>query len=280
MQPILKKLTDNDLFLASYLQNKTQIIVTFITNEYINMALNWFKWLKKVDLEAYTLVCCLDSETYNKIQQFNIPCIYIDEQDTYKTFNSLNGSDFYKLPRHICIALTLQYLIKKYNINIIYTDVDMIVLKNFIHKIQDELNTGVDTLVYTNKTYSELTLGVNYGISAKDGGGMMLYWNNKTIDLLFEGVKNFSGINADSPKEWGIGSLVKIFKFKSIFLNVFEFTNVDMWKRNHIRKFLKKTSFIIHYNMFDDVTKLSSNEIKNTINKKIECMKKYEHWLL
>jgi len=280
MQSILKSLTDNDIFLQSYLDKKHRIVVTFVTIEYYEMVLNWWKWVERSNLTSLALICCLDKVVYLKLQERNLPCIYIDEQETYKNFDSIYESNFYKLPRHICIVLAVQYIIKKYNVDIIYTDADMIILKDFMDKVQQYLNKGADTLLYTNKTYSELTTGVKYGESSSDGGGMLLYWNNKIIDMFIEGIKNSSDINADSPKNKSISDFNKLFKFDVVPLNTFEFTNIDIWRNDHMRNVVKNISYIVHYNMFDDVTKLSHSQINSMIAKKIKCMRQYDHWIL
>ena len=126
--------TEGDDFLDSYLKDKEYIYVSTITHEYCDMAYNWFLSLKNINQEHLSLIIALDKKGYNKLLNYNVPCVYLNSGiESNNTMSEwIENEKSFKV-YGVC------YILAKYKINLIYSDVDVFFLKNPIQKLKKDM---------------------------------------------------------------------------------------------------------------------------------------------
>jgi hypothetical protein len=291
------KFTDGEDFLDEYVKDKEYIYIASVTKDYADMALNWHLSLKNIQSEHLGVVVSLDKICYEKMQKYGIPTVFYDAQiksnATYEEWleNEKTSNVFGPI-----------YINKKYKINIIHSEVDIVFLKNPIQKLREEI-VGYDLVLASDRRFDffyakrkknivahiDKANGIirEYGESYQSKHGVenfgFSYFNySERIDNFFKGVLPGSEIFKNYPKSCEDGHLqtilihrVKDLKncFKSKTLSCFEFVNGSVWKIPYLKERIKDSCYIVHYNFAEDKLELKKSG-------KIDLMIKNNHWYL
>lgn len=263
------------------LQHRNEIILTFITHEYCTLMLNWYKHLEKIGLKNNVLVVCLDQQAFDFTSKNNIAGLYIDINGLVEsqTEEVVLVKKAYIEKHHICKALILGYITKKYNTNVIHSDIDMIFLKNPFPKINTIIKDDYDMGVYMDKSYKELTTGQS---DETGGSGFIIFyvtptWLPKFISRLEQTPFLIDDDNVGVAVACEHFNNIKAYRFNS-----FLFTNYDIWQVEAMRSKLKNICYCIHYNTSENTWNydMSYSKINKRNITKVERMKQYGHWLL
>lgn len=280
---MLDKVADKTFNVEKVLTNRS-VILTFITHEYCDMLLNWYKHLEKLEINNFVLVVCLDEEAFSYIVKKEIPCLYVDQD---KLINNESIVDITLLKKayiekhHICKAFYIGYITTKYNINVLHSDIDMIFLKSPLDRLEQIANKKYDMCAYMDLSYQELTTGKPREGETGGFGFVIFYvtpgWYPKFLKKL-----SIDPLCIDNND---VGQTVMQKHFSEIechWLNSFLFTNYDIWKEKHVQQKIKNLCYCIHYNTSENtwMYKMTADKIGKRNNLKIERMRENGHWLL
>ena len=270
-------------FLKDYLNQKEYVYLTCVTHDFVEMTYNWFLHLKKLNQENNVLVIALDNNCYIELQKLNIPSVLLETNINSDNIEDLS-SMFTKLN---CIG----YIGNKYNIDIIHSEVDIIILKNPLDnlKIQtqdydiaiasnriyrtslesDNINytEGVDTFgfcyapYYKNKDFID---ALNFDIN---------WWNTTLQQSNIQGVNGL--LNSNNSSELLVNNIFTKFNTKVKILNIIEYANGNCFLTNFIKEKILNTAITLHYNNCT-----TSNNFLINRDLKIDLMKENNHWLV
>ena len=294
---MITNLTYGDDFLESFLRDKTYIYLSSVTHEFCEMAYNWFLSLKNIKSEHLALIVALDEKCYEYMKNKSIPSVYLN----CKIQKNITGEDWIENERNTKI-LAPYYIFKKYNVDIIMSDVDIIFLKNPIKKLNDEMDENCDLLLMSDKRFypfiPKRQAGKSISISenkkeiidngfdaqtlyGKENGGFCYLKQEKKEKILkhtdvFHKDSDFYKKYDKLDEENNLQSLT-IKRYKETGLNVktlscFDFVNGSLWDIPYLKNKVKDQCFIVHYNFCDYMEPLKVKEDK--INK----MKQNNHW--
>lgn len=289
--------TDGENFLDQYLKDKPYIYVASVTKDYTDMARNWHLSLKNINSEHLGIVISLDKVCYDEMQKHNIPCVFYDAK-----IKSNSTYEEWLENEKISNVFGPLYIINKYQINLIHSEVDIVFLKNPIEKLKQELD-GVDLVLasdrrfdyfYPNRkrnivTHIDRSNGIirEYGESYQskhgvENFGFSYMQFSEKISNFFGGVLPDSDIFNSYPKGCEDGHLqtILIHRVKSLkkqikikTLSCFDFVNGSVWKIPYLKERIKNSCYLVHYNFADDNLILKKNG-------KIQSMIKNDHWYL
>lgn len=274
------------------------IIVTSTTIDFIDMALNWYKSLERVNTHHLAFVIALDKFAYCTLEENNIPCALIDASFTNNTASEwIENAKIYK-------PMGPLYIYNKYFINLLHLDTDIVFLKEFISKIEQE-SEGADIVMasdrrfdsfhhkrikdkiisvnFDKKTISDWGLAEQAKYGEKNGAIMYLPRIKKEKNLHYLKTVTSKEIYKHFPKGVQDGSLQTISNNKQLIqktniniktLSVYDFPNGSIWKVPYLRKNIKDTCYMVHYNFH------SHAGPKQRLKDKITAMKKFGHWYL
>jgi len=297
---MIEKFTKGNDFLESFLKNKEYIYVTTVTHEFSEMTYNWFLSLKNIKQEHLALVIALDEKCYNQMLEYNIPVVFLDA----KIKSNANQHEWIENEKSYK-TIGVHYIIKKYKINTIFSDVDIVFLKNPIEKLKSEF-TNCDLLVMSDKRFDpfltdrkqnylkvinfDKTQILNFGKTVQSKHGIknagfcyidinesnfkkldntykVFYKDSKYFENFEKGTEA-GGLQTLSNKRYDeCGLNVKM-------LNCFEFVNGSIWNISYLKEKIKNSCYIVHYNYCDAPT---PELLKNI---KINWMKENNHWYL
>lgn len=271
---VLDKLTEGNEFIHGFVAGKTDIIFTNISYKYIEMAINWYAHLSKINLATQAIVICFDAVAYQAMLHERIPAVFVDQDVVAADCVALK--EYFKHNHQVAKVLTYYYLCKTYSsINFVYTDVDMVFLKSPIDKLKREIK-NYDACVYVERDYSDCVYDHEMVKNYNTVGGLVICLSKDYWDKVFKNIKPF---NMSDPtigiKEYSLNLGVN-FKL----LNAFEFTTAEIWKQEHMRKLLRNICIAVHYTMPAEVDDLTDSELTEQIQQKINLMKQHNHWLL
>jgi hypothetical protein len=284
--------------LDRFITDKPTVIMTSTTCDFIEMLLNWYESLKRINLHNIVFAIALDTKSYNILQHNNIPCALIDAKIENTTAAQwIENAKRFK-PRGIL------HLYKKYPINLIHLDTDIVFFKNFIPKLEQEA-LGYDMVMasdrrfdmYTIKRVKDRIITVNHDkttvsdwglaeqakFGEKNGAIMYLPQNTKEKNLEYlekntseEMYKKFPiGVQEGSLQTISNSkTLIEEAKIKINVLSVYDFPNGSLWKVPYLRDQIKDTCYLVHYNFH------SHADPKIRLTEKIEAMKLSGHWYL
>lgn len=294
-------------YLDFFLKNKSYIYITSLTKDFWEMGYNWVLSLKRINQEHLSLIICLDEESYFILKQLNLNCVFlntnIQKNNTMEEW--FENEKNYKIIGPYQIA-------KKYNVDFIVSDIDIIFLKNPVEKLKKESidcdfitisDKRFDPFLY-NRRVNEITLldpekktTTNIGSCPQNKNGIAngcfsyLNLSNKNIKekiLNFYSVfipnskyyNNFYKTRSleDTPEDLSLQSIVN-YRYKQLnmkvkILNCFEFINGSIWKIPYLKEKVKNNCYLVHYNFCDETNPLT---VKND---KIKWMKENNHWFL
>jgi hypothetical protein len=300
---MITEFTEGNEFLAEYLKNRSYIYLSVITNEFAEMAHNWFISLKNINQHNNALVIALDRKCYDELLSYNIPCVFLDAG--IKSNKSM--SEWIENEKAFKMAGIL-HIVEKYKMSFIYSDVDIVFLKDPTEKLKETI-VGHDFVLMSDKRFdpfvtkrklnelieisSDKKIILNHGqthqskIGTDNAGFCYLEITPEREESAKKFVDCYKVFYKDSPyfenhdkgiETGDIQSLsIKRYKesgLKLKVLNTFEFVNGSIWKVPYLNKRVKDTCYIVHYNFTNEGT---PQEIKNN---KIEWMKQNNHWYL
>ena len=279
----------NDVFLKSNFSNKQFIITTGITKEFVEMTLNWFESLKRINLHQNVLVVCFDKYTYKELKDNDIPFIFIETEITIDTIE-----DDITIKKRFEI---LKYLIETLKVDLIYSDVDIVFFKNPIEKI------------LKLKTNNDLILSVNYPVNLfikRYGWGDQKIKNDitcnnlsfnffyipykgiKTIKFWEDILKNIINIRHIREQFKTLNSINNFFGINIHLLSNIEFCNFSCVFNNFYKNYYFDNCYLLHYNYrhyieyFNPFGKSFKdfNQLNMVKNDKIKLMKMNNHWYI
>jgi len=284
--------------LDSFIKNKSTVIITNTTYDFIEMVLNWYESLKRVNLHEIAFVIALDKKSYDTLQAKNIPCALIDARMENNTAAQWIENAKRFNPRGVL------HLYKNYSFNLIHLDTDIVFFKNFIPKLEQDA-TGYDMVMtsdrrfdtFTHKRVKDRIITVDYGkttvsdwglaeqakFGEKNGAVMYLPQNTKEKNLAYLEKITSEEIYKKFPIGVQEGSLQTIANSKALIsetgvnikvLSVYDFPNGSLWKVPYLRDQVKDTCYLVHYNFHSHAAP------KLRLTEKIEAMKLYGHWYL
>jgi hypothetical protein len=273
---MINKFTEGNEFLDLYLKDKDYIYVSCVTHEFFDMAYNWYISIKNLNLADRVLLIALNKICYNEMLKNNIPCVLLDTNTAPNNID--DASTIFK--RANCIA----YIAKKYKIDIIHSEVDVIITKNCINKLKEEIidfdiAVASNRIVETEEDHYIDTFGFSY-----------FPFNEKTkpfwdfLDLDIEKVQSMLNSNKDSSLRTFLFECFEKNNIKIKILDLFEFPNGSIFFKKELPEEILQNCYILHYNNVltyeVDFKYLSKDEIMDKTNIKINLMKKYNHWFL
>jgi hypothetical protein len=152
--------TKGDDFLSTFLANKQLIYLTTITKEFNEVALNWYLSLKTIKADHLALIVCADPESYEYIQKQQIPCVFLD----CNIQKNITGEQWIENEKNFKLR-SLYIIFKHFDVDIVFSDVDIIFLKDPLAKFYQELeeNGPWDWLAMSDKKYSPFVIGRKRG---------------------------------------------------------------------------------------------------------------------
>jgi hypothetical protein len=295
---MIKKFTKGNDFLKSFLKNKEYIYITTVTHEFSEMTYNWFLSLKNINQEHLALVISLDEKCYNEMLKYNIPTVLLDVkiESNSNQYEWIENEKSYK-------TIGVHYIIKKYKINTIFSDVDIVFLKNPIERLKNEF-TNCDLLVMSDRRFDPF-------LTEREESYLKVVNYNKTQILNFgkteqskNGIKNggFCYIDINKTNLKKLEDTYKVFYKNSEYfekfekgteagnlqtlsnkrydecdlnvkmLNCFEFVNGSIWSIPYLKEKIKNDCYIVHYNYCYESTPELLKDFK------INWMKENNHW--
>jgi hypothetical protein len=109
-------------YIENFLKDKDYIYITTITNEYVDMAYNWYLSLSRLGLENLCLIVCSDELTYNNLKKFDskINCINLN----IILPNNKNFFDWKEIQKKIKFTIPF-YIAKNLKFPFFHSDVDI-----------------------------------------------------------------------------------------------------------------------------------------------------------
>jgi hypothetical protein len=284
--------------LDSFIENKSTVIITSTTYDFIEMLLNWYESLRRVNLHEIAFVIALDTKSYDTLQSRNIPCALIDARVENNTAAQwIENAKRFK-PRGVL------HLYKNYPVNLIHLDTDIVFFKNFIPRLEQDV-VGYDMImasdrrfdIFTHKRIKDRIITVDHGkttvsdwglaeqakFGKKNGAIMYLPQSTRDKNLIYLEKNTSEEMYKKFPIGVQEGSLQTISNSKALIeetgininiLSVYDFPNGSLWKIPYLREQIKDTCYLVHYNFH------SHADPKNRVKEKIEAMKLFGHWYL
>jgi hypothetical protein len=288
---------DDESFLNFYLQNKKEIIVTIADNSYCELIENWFESLKKIKCYDFSLAVALDEKCFNFLKQKNLPVV----KSIFNVNESINMKDWREKEKKIQ-ATDILNISKKYKIDIIHSEVDIIFLKNPLEKIKKEILPDYDMCVLSDRRFNDFYTRRDIGIDAHiDRNSGIIHKYGKSYWKQY-GIQNFAfsymPYNENNVKFWdriiqdqeykkkfdveghaGLNqtlliNAIKDFGIKVKTLSPFEFANGTVWDISYLREKIKDSCYLIHYNTAEGKTPYESKTMK------IAKMRMHDHWYI
>jgi len=251
------KFVFNDALLEKITKNNKQLLIAFADIADILLAHNWFVHVKKCGLAEKAVLCCFDYFSYAYALTHNIPCFL------YPCSKKKIQKNYTKHAFKV-----IDYLCNRYNVDIIYSETDVIILRNFIDYLYHVLkDTNFVTCYMTNYCLS------GNGVMCGKDDGIVLYYNKDVIKQIKKKAFLFSYI----PSKKASSKLLK----NCLPLDVNLFANNFMQKITP----LNSKTYLIHFNFTkSEKFMLSNKSLEDIISKrnnvKIALIKQHGLWLL
>jgi hypothetical protein len=294
-------------FLDVFLKDKSYIYITSLTKEFWDMGYNWVLSLKNINQDHLALIICLDIESYKELKNLNLNCVFLNTNIQ----KNITMNDWFENEKNYKIIGPIK-IGKKYNIDLIGSDTDIVFLKNPVEKLKKEI-VGYDFITISDKRFDpflynreinkikllnsdkKTVCDIGYCPQIKNGiaNGCFAYLNFSNKDLKEKNLNFFSVFvpnsnyydefyktrsKDDTPEDLSLQSIVN-YRYKQLnmkvkILNCFEFVNGSVWKIPYLKEKVKDNCYLIHYNFCDETDPLT---VKND---KIKWMKENNHWFL
>lgn len=253
--------------LNKYLNNLKKndyIISMFLTGGLCEEAHNCIYTLKRIGMAHNLIVTCLDEKAYNYINKLGVKTQFL--KLNLKEKGDFGSKDFYKITTQK--PKIISDLIKKYNKIVVYSDTDIVFLKNFQEEIDNFINSNNDMLFQDEST-----------VFKKNGSyctGFMFFKpikkNTNFLDKVHKTMlKNVEKRPEKSSKlaDQGVfGTMLKTENIKFDTLDLYDFPNGKRYFGNVNTVYKNRIPKIIH-----------NNFIKGLDNK-VNRFKKYNLWYI
>jgi hypothetical protein len=266
------------------------IICTTVSNNYLELTLNWIENLKKFKLKDKIVVFCIDEQIFNKLKNV-VTCFLINKELSIK-----NRGDWIEAEKTFKCLAPLNY-VKESPCNLLLSDVDVVFLKNPLDEFKNK-SVGFDIVTTSDKRYDKFNLKrhTNKIISTE---------HNRIIDWGYTDQYKFGEINGSvsycNYSKSGLKSLQKIFSDKTIksypkhiedgaaqtifnkeykkvslkvkVLSVFEFANGSILNVDYLKKKALDSAIGLHYNFCNSDPYIGYIE-------KVDKIKKDGYWFI
>jgi len=287
----------NDLVIQNF-HNKEYAIVATTTYEFVEMAINWYKSLLRIQLAHLALIISYDIESYDRLNNIGIPSAFLDVGH----FSRKTDGEWYEMEKrthHIGIMTILS----NFKINIIRSETDIFFFKNFLNKIINEDSPDYDMIVSSDRRYDKYNhkrkkghiISVEHGKNiVKDWGlsdqakygeingslcylphrtrGRVIKFHNELADPTFLEQFPVAQYAGSAQRIWNQAVKEKGLRVKV--LSVFDFANGSLWNVPYLKKIVEEKGYSVHYNFHSKAAPLER------FNEKKEAMIKNGHWLL
>jgi len=265
------------------------IICTTVSNNYLELTLNWIENLKKFKLEDKIVVFCIDEQIYNALKNI-VKCFLIN-----KNLDIKSRGDWIEAEKAFKCLAPLNY-VKEAKCNLLLSDVDVVFLKDPLHEFKKR-SIGVDIVTTSDKRYNVFNL--------KRQKNKIITVDNEIIDWGYTDQYKFGEINGSvgyfNYSESSVKSIEKIFSCKNIktypkniengaaqtifnkelkkvnlkvkILSVFEFANGSILNVDYLKKKALDSAIGLHYNFCNPDPYIGYNE-------KIDKIKKDGYWFI
>ena len=247
----------------SFMSNNDYIIAVFLTGGLCKEAENLIITLKNQNLDKKLIVTCLDREAESCIKRLGIKTRFKDISLAKEA--SHGTKDFLRITKQK--LLMLEDLLSEYSVPILYTDTDIVILKNLDNEVKKYLKNDV-TFQSDSRNFKETFKNVCTGF---------ILLNNNTKTKLF--IRKCREIMSDTKKlNWKPGDLadqkatnMALTETKNIkvgLFNNYEYPNGYRYFNNLNTIYRDYKPHIIH-----------NNYIKG-LDKKIDRFKKHGLWFV
>lgn len=262
---------DNN-FLTNLSNNNKELIICVASVEYKQLAHNWFLNLKKIGLDNQSIVICLDFNILNYLKQNNVNCMHYSE-NMITTLDVEKIKNFYTLPHEILCVLIVESLFKQYNFNLVLSDVDMIFLKNPFSYFYENLNDDGDCCFFQNIDFKEVMFSTNKTL------GNILFYKKTAYYKIQDAINNLNSIDMNNLD---LQEIKTNFNLNIKTLNKSYFIHSSFLDVNFAKEIFEKNAYCVHYaDTLDKTVKYGSNDnLKICIDRKINDMKKNNHWII
>jgi hypothetical protein len=262
----------NKEFFEKLSKENKDLIFSIASKEYKYMAHNWFLHLKKIGLEDQSIVMCSDFDTVNYLKENNVNCMFFAD-DLENTVKIEQINKFYNLNHEMYLVLIVESLFKKYNFNLLLSDVDMIFLKNPLPYFNNELMKNFDGYFYQNIDRNETS------IENKKIFGNIVFFTKKSFFKIQNAIQSIETLDMENLDIQGISN---IFNLNLKVLNNYLFCHSSLIETKNVDLLLKDTIYCIHYSDMEinGFLKQIDYNLNASISKKINLMKKHNNWLI
>jgi hypothetical protein len=301
---MLKIQNDIQSYIKNFLIDKKYIYITTITNEFVDMAYNWYLSLSRLGLENLCLIVCSDELTYNNLKKFDskINCINLN----IILPNNKNFFDWKEIEKKIKFTIPF-YIGKNLKFPFFHSDVDIFFNKNPLEDIQTYINENYDIILSSDRRFDYFLTErnnmnvkivsedkkqiIDWGVSdhivygEENAAFSYININENSYKKIIDCYSNFFDEdflnNYDKGMESGSAQtisniLYKKYNLKIKILDSFKYMNGSVLNVSYLNEKFKNNCILAHYN-YEDFTKISPLELKNL---KIKKMKLNNHWLL
>jgi len=248
-----------------YFENNNDYIISmFLTGGLCEEAHNSIHTLKKIGMDHNLIVTCLDEKAYNYINKLGVTTQFL--KLNLKEKGEFGSKDFYKITTQK--PKIISDLIKKYNKIVVYSDTDIVFLKNFQEEI-DNFKNGKNDMLFQDESK----------IFKKTGSyctGFMFFKPNKKNTIFLDKVHKTMLKNVvKRPEKSGkladqgvFGTMLKTENIKFDTLDLYDFPNGKRYFDNVNTVYKNKIPKIVHNNFIIG--------LENKINR----FKKYNLWFI
>jgi hypothetical protein len=299
---LIKDFTSGKEFFEQFILNKDYIIVTIVTEEFCDMAINWFLSLKAINENNNALVIALDEYSYQQLLKFKVNVVYIEA----KIKQNQSFEDWVENEKIFKVSCYYFLAIKYPSLDLIMCDSDIFFMKSFIKKLKNEI-IGYDWVVMSDRRFDPFVKNreknvlkkvsedkksiINFGeieqtrIGIQNGSFSFLNIRNfrvkRNLSYCFRFLCGGSAYLNKFPKGKEDGCLQTIgynrskeVNLRVKYLNAFEFVNGSIWKIPYLKNKIKDKCYLIHYNYVDECPP------QQLYMEKMKWMKENNHWLL
>ena len=253
------------------------IIATTINKVYLDLTKNWIANLKKFGLHDNIVVFCLDNSSYDNLKN-DVTCI-LDNSGA----GALSRAEWIEAEKHFKYLAPLNY-VKKHKCNLLFSDVDVIFIKNPVDCIVDN-NKNFDIVVMNDKRYDVfhrerkrgriITINSNtirdWGISDQEkfgelNGSLAYYKYSEKLVEYFESIFNKRKLEQypigveDGAAQTIFNDFINTYKadIKIKVLSVFDFANGSLLNVSYLKRKVLENACGIHYNFCKNMDPIPS----------------------
>lgn len=260
----LKQYVNNQGIIEPYTNKLDYVICMFLTGGLNQEAHNSIQTLKKVKMDKHLIVTCLDKKAYDYISELGVKTEFLDLN--LKEIGEFGSKDFYKITTQK--PKIISNLLKKHNKIVIYTDTDIVFLKNFESEI-NKFRYDKNDILFQDESREFIKTG-DYC-----SGFMFFKLNTKNINFLDKVhntmVKNTKSRPEKSKELADQGVFGKMLKKENI-----QFDTLDLYDFPNGKRYFDNVNTVYK----NRIPKIVHNNFIIGLNNKINRFKKYNLWFI